>query len=514
MTNFLATCSVTLLALVSFFPAEGASATYSKEPPDGGSGQQPSIVGTWNYEGGGGRIVSQFREDGTFHEESTSENGKSVFDGQYRINGQLLLLQSGDIRQQAFFRFTGTDTAIVTYPDGTIIEVHRAGHPSSFTQTSSTSKSASKFSLGGQATPSQPANEVSGRSQASVGARLQPAPANLPDRLLLRRVDEPNEKGFSVLVPENWEIKGGVFNVHPDQTNGPANSITPKYDFAVMNTPSGEVMVHWIPTWNYADLSTAPSNGILQPGAHYQGMPVRSFCSPEAFLRDLLARERPTATDVSVLDRDPLAEIDRAYEERFASVNQSLVQMNLAPVRFESLALLIEYTENNTRFREVLKTTLVDNRSGAFMWSNEQTLLFRAPSESFEEWKPIIDRIRSSFEFNPQWIAKVQLHAGVRGANALETQRHINNVFRQIAANQSRNQAEIRHENWLTLSGQDEYNNPFTGEIERDTSAYRFRWQNDAGEIIYSNEASFDPNRFEAYNSKEWKPSTVWDRKP
>ena len=321
-----------------------------------------------------GQIVSQFREDGTFHEESTSESGKSVFDGQSRINGQLLLLQSGDIRQQAFFRFTGTDTAIVTYPDGTIIEVHRAGQPSSLTQTSSSSKSASRFSLGGQDKTSQPASDAASTSRAAVGARLQPTPANLPDRLLLRRVDEPNEKGFSVLVPEDWEIKGGVFNVHPDQTSGPANSITPKYDFAVMNTPSGEVMVHWIPTWNYADLSMAPSNGILQPGPYYQGMPVRSFCSPEAFLRDLLARERPTATGISVLGRDSLVEIDRAYEERFAEVNQSLLQMNLAPVRFESLALLVEYTENNTRFREVL-TPLVDNRSGASC-VNEQPCSF------------------------------------------------------------------------------------------------------------------------------------------
>lgn len=513
MKNILARCAITVLATFAGSHANGASATYSKETPGGASGQNPMIVGTWYYEGGGVRIVSQFREDGTFHEESTSESGKSVFDGQYRINGQLLLLQSGDIRQQAFFRFTGTDTAIVTYPDGTIIEVHRAGQPSSLTQTSSSSKSASRFSLGGQDKTSQPASDAASTSRAAVGARLQPTPANLPDRLLLRRVDEPNEKGFSVLVPEDWEIKGGVFNVHPDQTSGPANSITPKYDFAVMNTPSGEVMVHWIPTWNYADLSMAPSNGILQPGPYYQGMPVRSFCSPEAFLRDLLARERPTATGISVLGRDSLVEIDRAYEERFAEVNHSLLQMNLAPVRFESLALLVEYTENNTRFREVLTTTLVDNRSGAFMWSNEQTLLFRAPAESFDQWKPVIDRIRSSFEFNPQWIANVQIHAGVRGANALETQRHINNVFRQIAANQSRTQSGIRHENWLTISGQDEYNNPFTGQIERDTSAYRFRWQNDSGEIIYSNEASFDPNRFEAYNSKEWKPSTVWDRR-
>ena len=72
--------------------------------------------------------------------------------------------------------------------------------------------------------------------------------------------------------------------------------------------------------------------------------------------------------------------------------------------------------------------------------------------------------------------------------------------------------AENRHEQWLFISGQEEYKNPFTGAIERGTSEYRYRWENNRGEILYTDENGFDPNRTEEFNTKEWKRSEAWDR--
>ena len=53
----------------------------------------------------------------------------------------------------------------------------------------------------------------------------------------------------------------------------------------------------------------------------------------------------------------------------------------------------------------------------------------------------------------------------------------------------------------------------YTGEIERGTSAYRYRWQNNQGDVLYVDENGYDPNRYEEYNSREWKRSEVWDRR-
>ena len=100
-----------------------------------------------------------------------------------------------------------------------------------------------------------------------------------------------------------------------------------------------------------------------------------------------------------------------------------------------------------------------------------------------------------------------------RAKGALETQQYINRVSQEIVDNRRRTNAEIRHENWLFLTGQEEYKNPFTGSLERGSSEYRYRWQNNQGEVLYCDENTFDPNRREEYNTKEWKRSEVGDRK-
>lgn len=42
---------------------------------------------------------------------------------------------------------------------------------------------------------------------------------------------------------------------------------------------------------------------------------------------------------------------------------------------------------------------------------------------------------------------------------------------------------------------------------------YRHRWENNRGEILYTDENGFDPNRTEEFNTKEWKRSEAWDRR-
>jgi hypothetical protein len=214
-----------------------------------------------------------------------------------------------------------------------------------------------------------------------------------------------------------------------------------------------------------------------------------------------------------VIGTDPMEAISAAYAKRFESFNQSLANIGIAPMTFQSLAILVEYTENRVRFREVLFTTLGDNRAGTLAWSNERTLMFRAPAESFDRWKPLLDTIRESFSFNPKWAAAVQRNGDDRAKRALETQRAINRVSAEIAANHAKTNDEINHENWLLLTGQEEYKNPYTGEVECGTSAYAHRWENKQGDILYTNENGFDPNSVEQYNSNEWKKSGVWDRK-
>jgi hypothetical protein len=64
----------------------------------------------------------------------------------------------------------------------------------------------------------------------------------------------------------------------------------------------------------------------------------------------------------------------------------------------------------------------------------------------------------------------------------------------------------------LFLTGQDEYVNPYTKEVERDTDEYKYRWTNFSGDKIYSNERDFDPNRIREISNVEWKLTPVRER--
>jgi hypothetical protein len=272
-------------------------------------------------------------------------------------------------------------------------------------------------------------------------------------------------------------------------------------------------MLRWVPAWNYADLSKSPTGqGMFRPGQNYQGMPVKPMSSAKQFLLDLVRASRPQASDLKVVAEDPMREVVEAYDRSTQQVNQQLRQIGLAPIRHEAMGMVVEYSEGGVRFREGLITTIVDNRSGAFMWSNEDTVVFRAPVVEFEVWKPVLDLIRSSRELNPQWVAAVNKAVGQRSKNALETQRYINKVANEIVENRRRTHAEIRHEQWLFITGQEEYKNPFTGKTELGTYDYRHRWVNNQGEILYTDENSFDPNKYEEYKTREWKRSPVRQR--
>jgi len=55
---------------------------------------------------------------------------------------------------------------------------------------------------------------------------------------------------------------------------------------------------------------------------------------------------------------------------------------------------------------------------------------------------------------------------------------------------------EIMNDNFLVLTGQEEYVNPHTGEVEMDTDAYRYRWKTPGGDVYYTNREDEDPNIF------------------
>jgi len=471
--------------------------------------QAGSIIGRWHSKDAVQEITADFGNDGSFYQVVHSAYGRMESRGRYRLAGQVLVIEIEGAPQplQSQCRFMDADTLVLTYPTGEVIRAQRLKSETA-TRSAPPAQPSASTNPAPNPKPQPAAKTVSPSAPASGKAGAKPM------TILLRRVWEPNERAFTVLVPNGWTTSGGIFNVNPLKMNGPGNTLAPKSDFSVKSDEPGTAMLRWLPSWNYADLSFAPTGkGLFRPGQYYQGMLVRMLITPRQFLTELLRAERPRASGLRVIAEDPMQEIAEANAEKSQQINAFLRQRGLPLNRFECLGMLVEYTESGRLFRESLMTTIADSRGGAFMWSNENTIMFRAPAEEFEAWKPVLDMVRSSLTLNPQWVAAVTKAVNQRTKAARETQQYVNRVAHEIVENRRRTNAEIRHENWLSITGQEEYKNPFTGEVERGTSAYPYRWENNQGEVLYTDQNGFDPNRAEQYNTREWKPSQVWDRK-
>ena len=247
----------------------------------------PSLLGSWGTTHAQVEMLAEFLADGTFHQMVQGPQGRQTFSGRYQLDGQTLYLQAdgGQPAVQAVCRFADPDTAVVAYASGETLTWTRV----SVQKPSPAPPKPSEPPPAAVVTPT-----AGGASPKTIKT------------LMMQRIWEPREQAFSFLLPQGWTLEGGVFNVNPLQMNGPGNTTTPKCDLTVKADARGTVMLRWVPSWNYADLSLAPTGwGTFRPGMHYQGMPVRPIVGARQFLTELIKGMRPQAADIKIVAEDP-----------------------------------------------------------------------------------------------------------------------------------------------------------------------------------------------------------------
>lgn len=366
-----------------------------------------------------------------------------------------------------------------------------------------------------EAPASKPVKIESSKRKPLASDKATP-PGKKPVTVVLRRQWEPKQKAFTVLVPVDWQIDGGLFSVDPTRAGGVLNSIETKCDFTVKRDSAGTVMARWAPTYNFVDFSRNPEfmnlATMFPVGAAYNGALVKPMPTVEQYLSEGFKLIRPQAADVRISQRSELPELAQILSEMSKGVNASLIQVGKAPMTFTAGVVVFDYEEGRRSYREAAATALCDFRAAAGIWSNQFTFHMRAPADEADDWKPVLDIIRQSLKIDPQWLAAYIKAVGQRGEEAAEVFRTLARIDQEILERHSKTRSATQHENYLLLTGQEEYVNPYTKEVERDTSDYRQRWTNQSGDRIYSNIETFDPNKDPDLNRLEWKLTPVRPR--
>jgi hypothetical protein len=306
--------------------------------------------------------------------------------------------------------------------------------------------------------------------------------------ILFKRVDEPKEKALSLLIPKGWIVDGGAIRFLDERIAGANNMVDCKFDFSVKKEASGSVMIRWLPEILCIDQSKAWGN---PEGAIFNNSLVRKKRTPERFIFEVaVPYAHPNATDVKMVSGKFLPGIASRY--------QSSVDPAIALVTNMSYqAYLAEYTysENSVRYQERMTCVIEDyGMNGGGLWKNRETMLIRAPEGQLANWEPVLNVIQNSGKWSIPWVTGEVNGQRKRAGQVLATQQEIEAMDKAITDNRRNTYSEINKDMYHTLTGQDEFKNPFTGQTEVDTDSWQRRWVDASGNVIYSNDTNYDPN--------------------
>jgi hypothetical protein len=316
------------------------------------------------------------------------------------------------------------------------------------------------------------------------------------------RTEEPVEKAFSMLVPKGWITQGGAIRITDPNIAGVNNMVDCKFDISVKKDKEGSVMIRWMPEMLCIDQANAWGN---PEGAVFNNTLVRKKRDPVSFMVQVaIPYAHPGATNLKLKSGKQLPGLADLYS---SGVDPS-VRMVTNMSYYAALAEF-SYEENGIKYDERMITVIEDyGQGGGGLWKNRQSMLIRCPAGEMEKWEPVFNVIQNSGIWNMKWIAGEVNGQRQRSGLIAATQKELQEMDNAINESRRKTYSEINKDMYLTLTGQNEYSNPFTGKVETDTDSWKNRWVNQNGDIIYSDYSSYDPNIDPALQVSGFKKST------
>ncbi|MFH2001560.1 MAG: hypothetical protein ABIK28_17890 [Planctomycetota bacterium] len=324
----------------------------------------------------------------------------------------------------------------------------------------------------------------------SVAESYEGAPGTETQTMRFHRTAEPKESAFSLLIPSGWQVEGGILRIDPSAQGGAAQSIEAKLDFTVKCDDAGTVMIRWTPELVFKDARNMPARqmGMFPDGSNYMGMTVWPLLSSKDYLQQVLfPQAHPQAQDVRIEEVRALPRLADAFSEALRATFPGV------GFTYDAALMTVTYREKGMLFKELL-VTAIENWGSLDAWKNKTTFYLRAPAGEFKKWEPVFSVIQRSVILNMQWAVGELKGQIERGKIAGKTYEEMQRIGREITQNHQKTNAEIHNDMFLTLTDQEEYVNPFTNEVEIGSNQWKHLWTDQNGDVIYTNNESYDPN--------------------
>jgi hypothetical protein len=320
------------------------------------------------------------------------------------------------------------------------------------------------------------------------------------DALRLRRlsVTDPmmgGEEAFSMLVPADWRVEGGIV-WRPELA-------TLAYAAMRISNPQGPEMLEVFPnipfTWNERGYMGFP------PGSLYLGMYVQQpIWDAQQYVQSVTLPQFRQGVNARIVDRQELPDVAR--------LTAAAVQEPGAQKRVVAERVRIEYAEGGRQIEEdiycVLVFTQVPTMPGLTMWGTDRIFSFRAEKGKLDEQAPLLHAMVFSVRINPSWFNKYlqvqqmwiqnQMQA-IRSAGELSrylsrTSAEISDMNMRAWEERQASQDRLSREFSEYIRGVETYVDPLAGHDVQLPSAYAEAWVSSNGEYILSNNPNFNPN--------------------
>jgi len=232
------------------------------------------------------------------------------------------------------------------------------------------------------------------------------APKTQAQEVSLERQWEPRERAFSLLVPAQWTIQGGILRVDPTAAGGPAQSIEAKLDMKLVSDAQGTVMLYFVPHVYFVDTAGTNLAWLFPYGSNYMGMTVMPFVPPQDFATKVLFPYlHPQAANARLVGQMDLPELTARMQKDLDFFNANSQPWLNLQFRASAGIATMDYEEAGVSFRETMVVALEHRGPLANnQWCNRMTLVGRAPVAAFDGWNQVFTKIVNSIEVNPEWM--------------------------------------------------------------------------------------------------------------
>jgi len=310
---------------------------------------------------------------------------------------------------------------------------------------------------------------------------------------IFNRCSEPNEKSFSFLLAQGWKISGGITRVN-SAIPGDSISANEAKLYMIFTSPDQKASIGWLPNTFYFDIrylrGQKPDDPNHTNGSIFKGMTVMQKMTPDEYVTSVaIPLAHPHANNFKVTRVEQLPELSREYGEISALIYGS------NPLNYQISVVTMEYSENNIQYKEKMVSTLEYwTHTDEGRWSSLGTWYVRAEKSLFEDYVPLFAITCNSIKLNPDWLSRefqsMQTNSNLTMSISTEKEQLIDKIREQCSGIH----AKITDRMFQNLRWQDNYINPFTVETERGCAKWSYRWQNQRGDVIYTNNPDYRPN--------------------